>query len=410
MDIGSVGTSFDAALALDARDPIAWGRDRFWVPDRGVVYLDGNSLGRLPLTTRDRLRSVIDDDWGTGLIRSWDHWMDWPTQVGDRLAEHVLGARPGEVIISDSTTVNFYKLAVAALDARPDRRVVVLDRNNFPTDRYVIETLAAQRQLHLRWIDGHPIDGVSLGDVVECLDDDVALVTLSHVEYRNGALVDLAGITAATHEVGALTLWDLSHSAGSVPIDLGANDVDLAVGCSYKYLNAGPGAPAYLYVRSSLQSELTQPVTGWMGHRDVFAMGPGYEPDTGVRRFLAGTPSVLGLAAIDEGVSLVAEAGIDAIRVKGQDLTDYAVMLHDEWLAPLGFTLGSPRGRDHRGAHVSVCRRDARDLCVALRDRQVIPDFREPDSVRLGLSPLSTSFADVWKAMDSIRSIAGPPM
>ena len=351
----------------------------------------------MPRAAVDRVAHAVDDEWGVELVRAWEHWIDLPTEVGDLLAEHVLGARPGEVAVSDSTTVNLYKLASAALDARPARRAIVADPDDFPSDRYVLEGLAAQRGLELRWADAGAVTGV--------IDGDVALVCLSHVNYRTGALADLPAVTAAAHEAGALVLWDLSHSAGSVPIALEADGVDLAVGCTYKYLNGGPGAPAFLYVRRSLHGELRQPLWGWFGQRDQFAMGPAYDPEPDVRRFLVGTPQVLGMHTVAAGVELIAEAGIDRVRGKGIALTELIVRLHDEWLAPLGFGLGSPRDPSRRGSHVALCHPDGARISVALRRARVIADFRAPDSVRLGPAPLYTRFVDVWDALDRLRSV-----
>ncbi|HET7727055.1 MAG TPA: kynureninase [Candidatus Limnocylindrales bacterium] len=392
------------AEALDAADPLASFRARFAFPDRDVVYFDGNSLGRMPLSTPARLEAVLRAEWADELIRGWEHWLAFPLEVGDRLAP-LLGAEPGELTIADSTTVNFYKLAAAALDARPGRDVVVTDRPNFPTDRYVLEGLAASRALTIRWLDPDPVDGPQVTDVAAALDERVALVTLSHVNYRSAAIADLPAITRLAHEAGALVLWDLSHSGGSVPVGLRAHDVDLAVGCTYKYLNGGPGAPAYLYVRRELQASLRQPIQGWFGQRDQFEMGQGYDPEPDIRRFLVGTPGILGIAAADEGISISAEAGIEAIRAKGIALTQYAIALHDAWLAPLGCEVGSPRDPARRGAHVAIRHPAARQLTRDLIARRVLPDFRAPDSIRIGLSPLTTSFADVWRGLGVLRDL-----
>lgn len=399
------------AAALDAADPLAGFGGRFVAPEPGLVYLDGNSLGRLPRATVERLQDVVSREWGGELIRGWSHWMDLPRRVGDRIGVDLLGARPGEVIVADSTTVNFYKLACAALDARPGRRTVVTDRDNFPTDRYVLEGLAAARGLRLRWIDPDPVLGPIPADLAGVLDDDTALIALTHVNYRSAAIADLAGITALAHQAGALALWDLSHSAGAVPLDLEASGADLAVGCTYKYLNGGPGSPAYLYVREALQRELQSPVWGWLGTREPFAMAQGYEPAEGIGGWLSGTPGVLALAAVEEGVALVVEAGVDRIREKGVALTEYAVSLFDAWLAERGCILGSPRDPARRGAHVSIRHPDAARLCERLIAGGVVPDFRRPDSIRFGMSPLTTSFSDVRRGLDRLRALldAGSP-
>jgi kynureninase len=395
---------------LDAADPLADFRDRFVISDPEIVYFDGNSLGRLPAATAARLTRVVGEEWGGELIRGWDRWLDEPLRVGDQLAKAVLGANAGEVVVSDSTSVNFYKLALAALEARPGRRVVVTDRANFPTDRYLLEGLARDRDLEIAWLDPDPVDGPQPADVAAVLaahPGDVALITLSHVNYRSAAIADMATITAIAHEAGALNLWDLSHSAGSIEVDLEAAGADLAVGCTYKYLNAGPGAPAWLYVRRSLQRELRNPIQGWFGQRDQFAMGQGYDPEPGIRAWLVGTPGIIALAAVEEGVGLVAEAGIDRIRAKGIALTEYAIALFDARLAGLGFSLGSPRDSAGRGAHVAIRHPDARRLTVELIRTGVIPDFRAPDSIRLGLSPLTTSFRDVATGIARIAELAG---
>ena len=391
---------------LDAADLLAPFRDRFVIDDPSVIYMDGNSLGRLPIATERRLARLIHEEWGGELIRAWDHWLTLPSDVGDRLGAALLGAAPGQVVVSDSTTVNLYKCAVAALDARPDRRVIVTDKENFPTDRYVFEGLAAQRGLTLRMVESDPVDGLTAKLAADAIDDDVALVSFSHVAYASGAIADMGPVTEAAHRAGALALWDLSHTVGSFPAQLDANEVDLAVGCTYKYVNGGPGAPAFLYVRHARQRELRQPIWGWFGQRDQFEMGPAYDPVPDVTQFLVGTPPVLGLVAVNEGVKLLAEAGIDALREKGLALTSYLIDLHDEWLAPLGFQVGSPREAAHRGSHVSLRHPDARALCPALISHGVIPDFRTPDRVRFGPAPITTRFVDVWDAMDCLRTLA----
>ena len=397
----------DRADELDAADPLAPFLERFVDSDPEFIYLDANSLGRLPRQTEAKLASVIHDEWGGELVRGWDHWIDMPREVGDRLGTGVVGARPGEVLVTDSTTVNFYKLALAALDLRPGRKVIVTDRANFPTDRYVLEGLAERQGLEIRWITPDPIAGVQPADLAGALDDDVALVTFSHVNYRSAAMADMAAITALAHDAGALILWDLSHAAGAVPVDLEGAGVDLAVGCTYKYLNAGPGAPAFLYIRRSLLGQMHNPIQGWMGQRDQFAMAQGYDPQPDIRAWLTGTPTILALAAVDEGVALVTEAGMDRIRAKAVALTEYAIELHDAVLAPLGFTVGSPRDATRRGAHVSVCRPDAEVLCGRLMAAGVGTDFRAPDSIRLGVSPLTTRFSDVWTAVSTLAELAG---
>jgi kynureninase len=391
-----------SAEALDHADPLARFRDEFVFEEGGPIYLDGNSLGRLPRRTREALGELVEQ-WSAALVRGWQEWIELPVDVGDLLAEAVLGARPGEVIVTDSVTVNLYKLAGAALSARPGRTVVVSDVDNFPTDRYVLAGLAPE----LRLFEADPVEGPTVADVeAACAGGDVALVALSHVAYRSGARADLPAITKAAHAAGALVLWDLSHSAGAVPVDLEEHGVDLAIGCTYKYLNAGPGAPAFLYVRSELQEELRTPIQGWFGQRDQFAMERPYEPAEGVARFLAGSPQVFGLVAVRAGAELVAEAGIDAIAAKGGALTAYAMELHDSLLAPLGVEVGTPRDPARRGAHVSFRHAEAWRTCRALIERAgVIPDYRGPDTVRFGFPPLYTRFADVRDAVERLRGV-----
>ncbi len=348
---------------------------------------------------------MIRQDWGTGLIRSWAHWMDLPGQVGDLLGEHLLGAGPGQVTVCDSTTVNLYKLACAAVDARPGRPVLVTDDDNFPTDRYVLAGIAARSGGQLRLIRTDPDQGIRPGDVRAAAGPDTALVCLSHVAYRSGALADMAAITRLAHEAGALVLWDLCHSAGSVPVDLDGCGADLAVGCTYKYLNAGPGAPAFLYVRRDLQDQLTQPIQGWFGQQDQFTMGPRYQPAPGIARFTTGTPNITGTVAVQEGTRLLAEAGIQALRAKGIELTSYLIELADAWLAPLGCELASPRDPARRGSHVTLGHPEAGRISQALIRAGVVGDFRTPDRLRLGPAPITTRFTDVWDAMDTLRQI-----
>lgn len=394
------------ARALDAADDLGAFRDRFIIVDPDLIYLDGNSLGRLPAATRDRLRDVVDHEWGELLIDGWTGWIGLAREVGAALADGVLDAGPDELVLADSTTVNLYKLAAAALDHRSDRRVIVIDDDNFPTDRYVMQGLASARGLELRMIATDIDRGIDAGAVREALDEDVAVVCLAHVAYRSGAVADLAGITAAAHEVGALTLWDLSHSVGSIPVPLGAAGADLAVGCTYKHLNGGPGAPSFLYVRADLQPELRQPIWGWFGQRDQFGMADAYRPADSVDRFLVGTPPVLGAYGALEGARLTAEAGIDRIAAKGRGLGRYAIALFDAWLAPLGLALASPREDHRRGAHVTLHHPHAWQLCQALKAARVIPDFRTPDRLRLGLAPLYTRYEDVHTGLARLRDIA----
>ena len=391
--------------ALDAADPLARFIDAFAPSEPGLIYFDGNSLGR-PTTTALQRIAYLGETWAERLIRGWDEgWLDLPMRIGDQLAEGALGARAGEVAVIDSTTVNLYRVASAALDARHDRRAIVIERSEFPTDRYVVEGLARERDLEIRWLDGDPVAGLSTDEIGAAVREDTALVILSAVNYRSAAIVDMRAVTNLAREAGALVLWDLSHAAGSIPVDLEANGIDLAVGCTYKYLNGGPGAPAFLYVRRELQDELQPPIQGWFAQRDQFEMGPTFERRSGIAGWLVGTPSILALTVVQAGIELVAEAGIDAIRAKSVALTEYAIALADEWLAPLGCSIGSPRDAGRRGGHVAVRHPDARRLTREMIDRGVIPDFRAPDTIRIGLSPLSTSFTDVHRGLAALRDL-----
>jgi kynureninase len=395
--------SREYAAALDAEDPLAPFSDAFVRTDPELIYLDGNSLGRLPRAGAERIARVVRDEWGGDLIRSWEHWVDLPRRAGDLIGSALLGAATGQVAVSDSTTVNLYKLAVAALDARPDRTVIVTDDDNFPTDRYVLEGLAAQRGLRLKVVHADIDAGLDLDVLRDAVGEDTALVSLSHVAYRSGALLDMAAVGEIVHGAGALVLWDLCHSAGAVPVRLDATGADLAIGCTYKYLNGGPGAPAFLYVREELQGRLRQPIWGWFGQRDQFAMGPSYDPVPGIDRFLVGTPAVLGIVAVEEGVRLLAEAGIERLRAKGMALTEYVIELAKGWLPELD--LATPAEPERRGSHVSLRHPEAWRLTQALIADRVIPDYRTPDRLRLGPAPISTSFTDVWDGLDRLRRI-----
>ena len=395
------------AEALDAADQLAHFRDRFVRPNwDDVIYLNGNSLGPLPIRTQARIAEVIDQDWGIGLVRSWDKWLHLPRQAGDMIGEHVLGVEAGQVIVCDSVTVNLYKLAYAALDARPGRDVIVTDDDNFPTDRYVLAGVSAQRPCELRIIHSDIDEGISEQELADALDDRVALVELSHVAYRSGALADMAALTRLAHDAGALALWDLCHSAGAVPVRLDADGADLAIGCTYKYINAGPGSPAFLYVRDELQHQLRQPIWGWFSHRDQFEMGPGYEPAPGITSFLAGTPDIIGAVAVEEGARLLGEAGLPQLRAKSIALTEYLIDLADEWLTDAGFAVATPRDASRRGGHVTLRHDDAWQLTQALLRTGVVADYRTPDRIRLAPAPLYTQFTQVFDGMERLREIA----
>lgn len=393
------------ARALDARAPLAAQRDAF-VDAPGVsAYLDGNSLGRPLRELPDRLARFVRDDWGTRLIRSWDEqWMELPTALGDRIGALCLGAAAGQTVVADSTTVLLYKLMRAAVDASdPDRTEIVIEEGNFPTDRFVAEGVAAERGMELRWISPDPVFGVQVADVEAIVGERTALVVLSHVDYRSGALADMKAITDAVHASGALMLWDLCHSAGVIPTELDECGADLAVGCTYKYLNGGPGSPAFAYVNARHHGMLQQPVHGWMGAGDVFAMGSEYVPAGGIRQFISGTPPVLGMLAMQGMLDLIEEATIHAIRAKSKTLTDLAVRAFDEELAPLGVRLLSPRDAAQRGGHITIGHPEFAQVTKTLWADGVIPDFRFPDGIRLGLSPLSTSHEEALSGVLAVR-------
>ncbi len=410
-DAGTMPSAADLearAGALDAGDDLAGFRRRFLVPDPSLVYFDGNSLGRLPIAASERVGRVVEREWGSGLITSWERsWIDLPERLGDLIGTGLLGARTGETIVSDSTTVNLYKLCNAALDAKPGRTTVVAERDAFPTDRYVLEGIARARDVRVRWLDSDPVEGPSPEEVARALGDDVALVWLEHVHYRSAAIADMTAITQAAHRAGALMLWDVCHSVGAVPIELEACGADLAVGCTYKYMNGGPGAPSFLYVRAEHQASMRQPIWGWWGRAEMFEMEPGYEPTDGVRANLTGTPPILSTAPIEDGAGMLIEAGIDRVRAKGMALTSFAVELFDLMLAPAGFELRSPRRAERRGSHVTVTHPEARRLCAAMTERGVIPDFRQPNGIRIGLAPLTTSFDDVLRGVRVLAELAG---
>ena len=419
------------AHELDAADPLASYRSLFYgtdaasaatTPGMPIAYFDGNSLGRPALASFERIEKFLRADWGTRLIRSWDEqWMQLPMDLGDALGAAALGAAAGQTFIGDSTSVLLYKLARAAVAPLPEearraveaglpapagrggRTEIVVDSDNFPTDRFLLEGIAAERGMTLRWIAADTSAGVTPEQVAAALSEKTALVLLSHVAYRSGFMADGPGITKLVHDAGALILWDLSHSVGSVVVELDAWGADLAVGCGYKYLCGGPGAPAFGYVRADLQATLEQPIQGWMGVADVFAMGPEYVAATGIRRYITGTPPVIGMLAMHDPIAMIAEVGIAEIRAKSIALTEFAIEMTDALLAPLGVTLATPRDASQRGGHVTLNHPAMRDVNAALWEVDVIPDYRDPHGLRIGLSPLTTSFAELHLGMLAVR-------
>ena len=374
--------SRSVALELDAADPLASCRDEFVIPDPGLVYLDGNSLGRTPRSTVARLQQVVEHEWAGELIRSWEHWLDLPRRVGDRMAS-IIGSRPGEVALHDSTTLNLYQGVHIALGLRPDRRVIVVPADEFPTDRYVVEGIAAEKGLEVRALT----PDVDLSDV--------AVVVRSVIDYRTAERVDVAEFAAHARAQGALVLWDLSHTAGAIEFDVHALGVELAVGCTYKFLNGGPGAPAYTFVAADLQKNAHQPIHGWFAQKDQFEMERGFEPHDDIRRVLLGTPHVLSLVAAEEGIAVSERVGMSSIATKGRALTSFALDVCDQ----LGLVSSTPRDPDRRGCHIAVHVPDARRRLEELGRRKVIADMRPPDILRFGMSPLTTRFVDVWDGL-----------
>nr|WP_220129697.1 kynureninase [Sphingomonas chungangi] len=387
----------EEARALDAADPLRGLRDAFDLPD-GEIYLDGNSLGALPRATIARMTETIRGEWGRDLIRSWNKagWIEAPARVGGKIAQ-LIGAKPHEVLVADSTSVNLYKLLAAAVKARPGRRVILSEPGNFPTDLYVAQGVAEALDVELRLAPREAI--------VDALDEDVAVLLLTHVHYRSAVTFDMAAVTRAAQEKGALVLWDLSHSAGAVAVDLNAANADLAAGCGYKYLNGGPGAPAFLFVAERHQAMLRSPLSGWMGHAAPFDFDDDYAPGEGIARFLCGTPPILGIAALEEGVDMLLGTDREALYAKGQALCSAFIDLVEHRCAGLGVTLATPRDPSLRGSHVSFRHDHGWPIMQALIARGVIGDFRAPDILRFGFTPLYVGFEDLWRAVDILRDI-----
>jgi kynureninase len=398
----------DQAGALDAADPLAEFRDQFVgsADPEIIAYLDGNSLGRPLRATRDRFSHFVDQTWGSRLIRAWDEgWMDDPVRIGDQIGRVLLGAAPGQTVVGDSTSVMLYKWVRAALANQPGRDEILVDVGNFPTDRFVVEGIAAECGMRLRWLEPDRSSGVTIDDVAEVISSRTALILLSDVAYRSGYLADVAAITKLAHDHGALMLWDVCHSVGVIPRRLDDWRVDLAVGCTYKYLNGGPGSPAFGYVRADLQQRLRQPIQGWMGSAEPFAMTEHYLPSGGIRRFLSGTPSIIGMLAMQDMLALIERADLEAIRAKSVALTEFAIQVSDQLLGPLGVQVGSPRDPALRGSHVTLEHPQFRAVTARLWELGVIPDFRPPDGLRIGLSPLSTSFSELYRGLAVIREV-----
>jgi kynureninase len=399
------------ALELDAQDPLREYRNRFVITDPDACYLDGNSLGRLPHATVKAINDFLTQEWGPEVVAGWSHWVDEAQSVGDLIGRSALGAGPGQVLACDTTSVNFYQLASAAIRARPDRKTIIIDAANFPTDRYIMQGLANQLGLKLITINNED-PTISEHELItpeilkKYMSDDVALVSLEVVQYRSGARQEIKAINNLVKSYGALMLWDAAHAVGSVVMNFDGNGVELAVGCTYKYGNSGPGAPAWLYVSKQMQKELNVPIQGWFAQRDQFAMGPFFERDESIRGFQIASPSLMGLRCIKTSFEMIEEAGITEIEKKAAQGTSMMIELYEQWLAPLGFTLNTPRNHNQRGGHISLVHPEAEKIAIALRKfANVIPDYRVPNSIRVAISPLATSYVEVYDGFQRIRDL-----
>ena len=404
-------TDREYALELDKNDPLAHFKSQFVVSDPEMCYLDGNSLGRLPKATITAINEFMVKEWGPEVVTGWSHWVDEAQPTGDLLGAAALGAAAGQVLVCDTTSVNFYQLCLAAIHARPGRKTIITDAANFPTDRYILDGIAKQFGLNLVIIDNEdPMiakhERITTDVLAPYLNDDVALVTLEVIQYRSGARTDLKSITDQVRAIGALVVWDASHAVGAIELNLDANGVDLCVGCTYKYGNSGPGSPAWLYVSRRVQSELQVPIQGWFAQDAQFEMGPIFERSQTIRGFQIASPSLMGIRCVQTAFSMIKEAGIDVIANKAAIGTQMMIELYDAWLAPLGIELNTSRDAKERGGHISLVHPDAAQICVALRTiSNVIPDYRTPNSIRLAISPLPTSYVEVWDGMERMRDL-----
>ena len=399
------------ALDLDSKDPLAKFREQFVISDPNICYLDGNSLGRLPHATVKAVNDFLTNEWGPELVTGWGHWVDEAQPIGDLIGRSTLGAAPGQVLTCDTTSVNFYQLALAAIHARPGRKTIITDTANFPTDRYILDGIAKQFGLNLVLIDNeNPAiaehERITEEILEKYMSEDVALVTLEVIQYRSGARNDIKTLTDLVRSYGAFLLWDASHAVGAIEMDFDANGVDIAVGCTYKYGNSGPGSPAWLYVNKKVQAELQVPIQGWFSQEEQFEMGPVFEKAKSIRGFQIASPSLIGLRCVKSGFTMIEEAGIHRIAEKAAIGTEMMIKLYDEWLADLGFSLLTSRNPSERGGHISLGHPDAANICVALRKfADVIPDYRTPNSIRLAIAPLPTSYVEVWDGFERIRDL-----
>ena len=404
-------TDREYALELDQNDPLAGYRSKFVITDPNLCYLDGNSLGRLPHATVKAVSDFLSQEWGNEVVTGWSHWIDEAQVAGDLLGRAVLGAGPGQVLVCDTTSVNFYQLCVAAIQARPGRKTVITDAANFPTDRYILKGIAEQFGLKLIIIDNED-PAIAENELITAellekyMSEDVAMVTFEVIQYRSGARTDIQSVTDLARSYGALVVWDASHAAGAIEMNFDACGVDLAVGCTYKYGNSGPGSPAWLYVNKKIQKELQVPILGWFGNEDQFGMGPDFVKAEGIRGFQIASPSIIGIRGVQVAFAMIEEAGIDVIASKAAIGTQMMIDLYDEWLAPLGYTLLTSRNPKERGGHISIGHPDAARICVALRKfANVIPDYRTPNAIRLAIAPLPTSYVEVWDGFQRIRDL-----
>ena len=399
------------ALELDKNDPLGEYRSKFVITDPNLCYLDGNSLGRLPHATVKVVSDFLSQEWGKEVVTGWSHWIDEAQVAGDLLGRAALGAGPGQVLVCDTTSVNFYQLCLAAINARPGRKTIITDAANFPTDRYILDGIARSLSLNLVIIDNEDPaiaenERITAEILEKYMSEDVALVTFEVIQYRSGARTDIQSITDLARSYGALVVWDASHAAGAIEMNFDANGVDLAVGCTYKYGNSGPGSPAWLYVNKRIQSELQVPIQGWFANEDQFGMGPHFEKAQGIRGFQIASPSIVGIRSVQIAFAMIDEVGIDAIASKAAIGTQMMIDLYDEWLAPLGYTLLTSRNPKERGGHISIGHPDAAKICVALRKlANVIPDYRTPNTIRLAIAPLPTSYVEVWDGFQRIRDL-----
>jgi len=404
-------TDREYALALDSSDPLAHFKSQFVVSDPDMCYLDGNSLGRIPKATITAINDFMVKEWGPEVVTGWSHWVDEAQPTGDLLGAAALGAGPGQVLVCDTTSVNFYQLCLAAIHARPGRKTIITDAANFPTDRYILDGIAKQFDLKLVIIDNEDPsiavhERITTDVLAPYLNDDVALVTLEVIQYRSGARTDIKSITDQVRAVGALVVWDASHAVGAIELNLDANGVDLCVGCTYKYGNSGPGSPAWLYVNKRVQKELQVPIQGWFAQDAQFEMGPIFERAQNIRGFQIASPSLMGIRCVQTAFSMIKDAGIDEIAHKAAVGTQMMIDLYDAWLAPLGIELNTSRDPKERGGHISLVHPDAAQICVALRQiSNVIPDYRTPNSIRLAISPLPTSYVEIWDGFVRMREL-----